>query len=157
MPAPDLTLPQAVSLYLQNRAGFYETLLSRLPEEVLRARMTKDLQPFAAGSDLMQALEQLPAKPDDVLLSALMLKDLLKKSGSGAAMARISISVEDALNNAQRVENTGVLLFSPLARCTDSAHSLFAEELAAREGALACLIRLEDELRYHRLRLTPAK
>ncbi len=157
MPAPDLTLPQAVSLYLQNRAGFYATLLSRLPEEVLRTRLTEELRPFVADSVLTRAVEQLPSEPDEVLLSALMLKDLLKKSGSGVALARTSISVEDALNNAQQVENTGVLLFSQLTRRADSPNNVFAEERATRERALACLIRLDDELRYHRLRLTPTK
>ena len=157
MPAPEITLPRAAGLYLHNRAEFYQTLLSRLPEEILRARLADELEPFAADALLLRAVEQLPATPDGTLLSALMLRDLLKKSGCGAALARTSISVDDALNNAQRVEEAGVLLFSLLARRENSPANVFGQELAVREKALASLIRLDDELRYHRLRLTPTK
>jgi hypothetical protein len=148
-------LSEAVELYLQNRTGFYEILLTRLPDVMLRERLRLDVEPLSTAPLSAETVQHLSEARDE-LLAALKLKDLLKKPGYGSALAKTTISVDEALARAQRVEETGVILFALLIdHSADADKGLFREEFGNRKRALARIFRLEDELRYHRLKLTP--
>ena len=150
MPAPEVSLPQAVENYVRNRANFYEALFRRIPEPGMVERLQPLADPLVPTADLLDQIRSLPAQVESDLLDALKLRDLLKKSGSGSALGKTAISVDDALARAEHVEETGVLLFWSLSEFNFE----FASELDKRKHALAQVLHLTDDLRYHRIRFT---
>ena len=153
MPAPEVSLKDAVLNYLHNRADFYEAMLSRLPDAGLKSRIQSGVEPITAGPLLLDAVGNLPGEHSDELIDALMLLDLLKKRGFGTALGQTTVSVDEAFEHALQIEQTGLVLLSELQTVIGSANSILLRERESRKQALANLIRLNDELRYHRLRL----
>jgi hypothetical protein len=126
-----------------------------VPITAIRTLVRDAVEPTAPVTALLDAVEQCPKRLDEDLVSALMLRDLLKKPGWGIMFGRTVISAEDGLARAQQVEETGIILFMMLERnLTADTRNEMSSELARRKLALANLIRLDDDLRYHRLRLT---
>jgi hypothetical protein len=153
-----MTSPQAlksvrtlIQTYLQNRAEFYAALLPRMPDERQRKALEAASAPTEAEPTLVSAVEGLPeGASDDEPLRALGLRDMLKKSGFGRALGRTAISTVEALQRAEHIEETGVVLFEHLHSIYPSSADIFHAEMIRRLGALAALLKLEDSLRYHR-------
>ena len=142
---------ELIRTYLQNRAEFYAALLPRIPDERQRAALETASAPTEAPPTLLSAAEGLPdGASDDDLLRALGLHDTLKKAGFGRAFGRTAISTLEALQRAQSVEESGVILFEHLQSAYPSSSEVFRAELSRRRAALAALLKLEDSLRYHR-------
>jgi hypothetical protein len=139
----------AIRNYLGNREEFYATLLPRIPHETLRTRLQAAVDAMSSQPTILEAAHQLQGEQDsDELLSALELRDLLKKVGFGALYGRTCISFEEALSRAELVEETGALLFEQSAAITGL--SAFGQEASDRRQALATLLRLGDSLRYRK-------
>jgi hypothetical protein len=145
------TIRELTRTYVQNRAEFYAVLLPRVPDARQRAALEAATAPSDSPPALMAAIESLPGRAsDDDLQRALGLRDTLKKAGFGRAFGRTAISTMEALQRAQSIEETGVLLFEHLQAAYPSFTEVFQAELRHRREALGALLRLEDSLRYHR-------
>lgn len=150
-PQPLKPVRELIRTYLHNRAEFYAALLPRIPDERQRAALAAASAPSEAPQTLLSAAEALAdGASDDDLLRALGLHDTLKKAGFGRALGRTAISTVEALQRAQSVEETGVILFEHLQSAYASSSEVFRAELSRRRAALAALLKLEDSLRYHR-------
>lgn len=145
------TLRELTRTYVQNRAEFYAVLLPRIPDARQRTALEAAAAPTDSPSALMAAIESLPeSASDDDLQRALGLRDTLKKAGFGQAFGRTAISTIEALQRAQSIEETGMILFEHLQAAYPTFTEVFRDELRRRRAALAALLRLEDSLRYHR-------
>lgn len=150
-PQPLESIRSLTLTYLQNRAEFCRVLLPRIPDERQRAAFGAAVAPAEATQTLLSEVESLPdGTSDDELLRALRLRDALKKAGFGFAFGRTAISTTDAVQRAQFMEETGVILFEYLQATYPSSAGVFRAELIRRRGYLAALLKLEDSLRYHR-------
>ncbi|RPH94974.1 hypothetical protein EHM69_05900 [candidate division KSB1 bacterium] len=106
---------------------------------------------FEIPPELDAALETISTDPSaDGFTILLGLRDLLKKPAAGRALGRTVISFEETLQASEFVEETGLILFNHLAQSYPPFSSLFAAEAVRRQSALASLLRLQDDLRYHR-------
>jgi hypothetical protein len=141
--------------YLGNRQGFYETMLTRLPERAFRERMETEVAPLSAGRELDPALLALSEGAEPGFLGSLKTLDLMKKPTCGFTLGRTTISIDEALHRAMTIEQLGTILFAHLAEEHPLLQHLFAPEMERRKRTLANLLRLHDELRYHRLSLIP--
>lgn len=147
-------MPDPLSTYLQNRQDFYFTLTARIPHPRLRELMTAVQGTQPPDAEAASWLASLPADwPRDSFLSALILRDLLKKPGFGSILGRTTIAFTEALTRAEQVEDTGLLLFSHLATLSPASSSPYPAAFARHQAALAEILRLSDALRYHRLPL----
>ncbi len=132
--------------YLKNRTDFYSALLPRIPHLRLRELLEQAVQPVSGDDTLISSLGNLPSEEPSEFVSALGLRDLLKKPNFGAAWGKTTISFEEALARSEIVEETGMILFRALG-------ASFESEAVRREAALAEVLRLTDDLRYHKLPL----
>lgn len=138
--------------YLKNRSDFYAVLLPRIPDEGQRGLLGAAVQPVRTDEQVIGSLDQLIGEPDE-FLRAFGLRDMLKKPGFGTAWGRTTISFEEALARSGIVEETGLILFESLAALCPSWADVLVEQVRLRKSALAALLRLDDDLRYHKLTL----
>lgn len=130
-----------MEILLQNRLDFYRFLLPRLPDEMMRARFREiSEQDSVAVSSLPDTLEAIDSY-------TLNLVDALKKPRFGERWGKTTVSVQEALERASQLEEWIALATSQ----KKSALTSQLHEIAARR--LNELRTLEDNLRYHRLRL----
>jgi len=143
-----------VRIFLANREEFYQTLLARIPEPKFREYVREAVEAH------LKYRENLPetikiSSGADALLQSLRLRDLLKKRGYGHALARTTISIEEALTRAQFVEETGLLFFETLSRLGKDV--AFAQQQAENHRfCLGNLLRLDDALRYRKIPMPPS-
>jgi hypothetical protein len=130
-------------VFAANRADFYAIAAEKLPVGPLRDAVRDAGRSVALpqGSILWDGCETL------------LLRDLYKKPQFGRTLAKTAISVRLLLESAQMIEEGGVLL----CRCLRTANPVRRAELTEAEAEFAerllRLVRIEDALRYHRLRL----
>ena len=141
-------------IYLENRAEFYSTLLPRVVSETFAVALEKAVSPLRESDDLVQTIqlmhdpEPLPGYPE-----ALPLDDLLKKPGFGRQLAMITTSVREALKNSERIELMGYTWFQALSK-QNLTNSIKWESLSSsRLECLMNILKLRDEMDFHRLRL----
>lgn len=147
------TAAETVRIYLENREEFYRTLLARVPEPKFREYVREAVEAHLKHGETLP--ETIEIRPEDNTLQGLLLRDLLKKRGSGHALARTTISIEEALARAQHVEVTGLLFFETLARLGKDVS--FAQQQAENHRAcLGNLLQLDDALRYRKIPMPPA-
>jgi hypothetical protein len=140
---------EAIHNYLLNRGEFYATLLPRIPLEALRNRLRGAAGMISSDETILKAAHQLSdARNTDEFLSALELRDMLKKAGFGTLYGRTCISYEEALFRAELIEETGAVLFEQCAAGADI--STFRQEALNRREALAAVLRVGDSLRYRK-------
>ncbi|HEY3296160.1 MAG TPA: hypothetical protein VGL38_12045 [bacterium] len=137
--------------YLKNRADFYSTLLPRIPHETLREQLASAVQPVVADTKLMAAVQELTLEAD-AFLSTLALKDVLKKPAFGLAWGKTTISIEEAVERSEQIEETGVVLYDNLLTAYPDLGPVFQDEAQQRKAALQNVLNLGDDLRYHRRR-----
>ena len=157
MPAPVVPLPDMIRNYLGNRQNFYETLLTRLPEALIRKRMEAAVAPLSTDGELNPPPSAQLGEAEDEFLTSLMTLDLMKKPTYGFALGRTTISIDEALDRAMIIEEMGIVLFAHLTEKYGSVQHRFTREMEQRKHTLANLLRLHDELRYHRLSLIPSE
>jgi hypothetical protein len=151
-PQTGKSIRSLIRTYLRNRGEFYRVLLPRIPDAGQRTAFEEATCPTEAVGTLVAALERLPeANSEPEFLSALGLRDSLKKNGFGFAFGRTAISTTEALQRAQFMEETGIVIFERLLAEYPSFAEVFQAELSRRRAALAAMLKLEDSLRYHRL------
>ena len=148
---PPKTIRELTANYLINRRDFYSALAPRIPDAGQRTALRDAAEPVENDPRVMEASGDLP----DVIgagefLKALGLRDLLKKSGYGRAQGLTAISIYEALQRAQAVEETGLLWFEHLLADYPDLPKVFSTEIQKRQTALSRLLKLEDSLRYHR-------
>lgn len=125
-----------MDILLQNRLDFYDEALSRLPDLALASRISEIAEfspPALSGQGLL---------PD--LPHSLDLEDALKKPQFGRRSGRTAISIAEVLTRAIRFEE---LILLATAGLPDHIHQSGACQRLQR------LRQLEDDLRYHRIRL----
>lgn len=144
------TTRELAEYFRRNREDFYATLLPRIPDPRHRNAILDIVNSDYTDPDLIEAIAELPENSDhDEFISAIGLRDLLKKSGYGRIFGRTVISIFDTLQKAQTVEETGMLLFQNLAVQFPTLSPSFKREADFYRKALTALIRLEDALRFH--------
>ncbi|MBM3324266.1 MAG: hypothetical protein FJY66_01210 [Calditrichaeota bacterium] len=145
-----MTHPLTLRL-LRNRADFYRELLGRIPWEELRREFG-----LAIG-DLPKTEPPDSAAPtssaSSALLQALVLDEWLKKEGVGVRRARCVISIENALAEALRLEQLGILLCDALAEENPDSTSDLKPIRDQHVRAYLALRELNDRLEYHRFTL----
>jgi hypothetical protein len=146
-------MKQYAERYLSNREEFYAVILPRIPLAEIRARIEEAATPFKPTAELRLALESLPdAVTANDSFTAMSLRDLLKKPAYGTSLARTVISIHEALKSAAEIEQTGVLLFEHLGKSMPQPLPALELETVRRRAALTGLLRLDDGLRYHKLK-----
>jgi len=148
----DRQLRDSLLNYLGNRAEFYDTLLPRIPLLRWRDALREAVGGIEPEPETETAARSLTTEtlPNGDFAQALALRDLLKKPGSGRALARTVISIEEALERSEMVEETGMLLFDHLAAGQQESGATFDAEAERRRAALSAVLRLSDDLRYRR-------
>jgi hypothetical protein len=141
-------------IYLENRVNFYSTLLPRVASEKFAVALETAIAPLRESDELvhtiqlMHDLKDLPGYPD-----ALPLDDLLKKPGFGQQLAKITISVHEVFRISERIELIGHAWFQALSK-QDLTNIVSLEALAtSRLNCLQRILKLRDEMDFHRLRL----
>lgn len=145
-----MSMVDSVQIYFTNRRDFYATLLPRIPQESMRTAIAE----IAANSAVADVPEpwrfpEAAFNEADPWLTALALRDILKKPQEGRMLGRTTLSLEEALERCKMVEETGILLFESLARSSGTAEPFSTWATACRNAATE-LERLTDELRFHR-------
>ena len=139
-----------IMTYLKNREEFYAVMLQRIPHEALRKRLADAVHPISVEKSMVTALDELEMVEADEFLAELGLYDALKKPAYGQALGRTTISVEEAVARSESMEQTGAVMFEHLSASFPSLVSIFLNLLQERKQSLAAMLRLDDELRYHR-------
>ncbi len=149
-----LPLHSIVQTYLNNRKLYYETLLPRVHHPVIRKLIAEAADVFQATPEIMQSLQTTQEiTPELDLASALQLGDLLKKPNAGRELARLAISIEDALARTATVESTGLSLFQLLTEHYPTIAAYLESEAMLHKKALCKILTLSDDLRYHKVGL----
>jgi hypothetical protein len=130
-----------MEILLQNRQDFYRFLLPRLPDQNLR----NNLQQIA---ELGEPTATSPSQDLEALENHnLNLVDAFKKPRFGERWGKTTVSVQEALERAIQFEVWIVLATSNTTKPLASK----LHDIAARR--LRELRTLEDNIRYHRVRL----
>jgi hypothetical protein len=141
-------------IYLDNRADFYSTLLPSIVSEIFAAELERAISPLRESDglvhsiQLMHGLESLPGYPE-----ALLLDDLLKKPGYGHQLAKITTSIREALRNSERIELIGYSWFQALSKQELIDFTSLETMASSRKRCFMNILKLRDELDFHRLRL----
>ena len=147
-------MQKQVAIYLKNRAEFYDELLRRLPHEQMREHVRGAMGSIAMEEALLAAVTALPeVVAVDSFLATLTLKDALKKPAYGLNLAKTTISWEEALERCEGLEETGIILFDELCRAGLDSTGEWAAQAARRREALAAILKIGDDFRYHRTNL----
>jgi hypothetical protein len=148
---PPKSVRELAANYLRNRAEFYAALLPRIPDAAQRTALQTAATPLETDARFTAVIADLPNETsDNDLLQALGLSSLLKKPGYGRAQGSTAISIMEALQRAQQIEETGLLLWEQLNNAYPIFSDAFAIEIQRHRDALTRLLRFEDSLRYHR-------
>ena len=134
---------------LRNRVAFYRELSQRIEWNEFRQAFES-----AAGelSEPEQPTEEhLFAQTETPLLLALQLDKWLKKDDIGVRRARRVISVENAIDEACSLEQTGILLSVALEEAYPEHTREWALVKAEHERAFLAFCQLRDALEYHRM------
>ncbi|MBU0508596.1 hypothetical protein KKH27_07165 [bacterium] len=150
MPTENIT--EAIRIFIGNRADFYRTILSRIPDPQLREHLRAAVEKWLETGGMPQV--QIPGLAvDDELIGGLLLRDIFKKPRYGFALARTAISFEEALARAEQVEEAGLLFFGTLSENAADRRGEYEPFVEAHRGCMASLLRLNDSVRYRKLPL----
>jgi len=140
--------------YLENRAEFYSTLFPRIVSEKFAAEFEKAILPLRESNELLQKLQSAGGVGDSTAdMDALMLDDLLKKPGVGQQLAKTTTSVRETLKNSERIEMIGYTWFEVLSKQELKNQIGLSALASSRLSCLTNILRLRDEMDFHRLRL----
>ncbi len=140
--------------YLDNRSKFYTILLERIPSTIFVEALKTATSPFEESDAVVKEIEEYEDSSLQLAVpKALMLDDLLKKSGIGQQLAKRTVSIKEALSTSERIEMIGYTLFEALSKqeLTDSQY--ITTVALNRQRCLLNILQLRDDLDFHRLRL----
>ncbi len=135
-----------MQILLQNRTRFYEILLPRIPDHGIRARLEAISKAEAESS-----LNVIILDKSNINIEKLRLLDPLCKPELGRKWGRTSISLEEALGRASRLEELTLLACRAHLDVRPDPEASKLSDIAQQRFAL--LLSLIDDLRYHRIRL----
>ncbi|MBI5059482.1 hypothetical protein HZB60_06870 [candidate division KSB1 bacterium] len=135
-----------MAIFSQNRQDFYRIVIPKLPEGAVRNEIMSAARPVPLP-DVDHASIQWDG------LETLLLRDVFKKPAFGQTAAKCVISLRSLVETAQMIEEAGVLLFQGLGRSDRDVRQPWIAASEAHQASLMALIRIEDALRYHRIRL----
>lgn len=135
-----------MQILLQNRARFYEILLPRISDQVVRARLEA-----ISKAEAESILNVIILDKSIINIEKLSLLDPLCKPELGRKWGRTSISLEEALGRASRFEE--LILLACRAQLEVRPDSEASKLSDVAQQRLALLLSLIDDLRYHRIRL----
>ncbi len=138
-----------ITRLLRNRAAFYRELSQRIEWDELRQAFESAIGELPEPE--LSTEESVFTQTETPLLSALKLDKWLKKDDIGVPRARRVISIENALNEACALEQTGILLCVALEEAYPEFVSGWVSVKAAHERAFLALCQLRDALEYHRM------
>lgn len=136
-------------IYLTNLAEFYQTAAKRIIDPNLRKAFAEIAESVKLTEGMLQVLHEIPEDlPSDKLLAGLPLHDFLKKPTSGTRLGRTVISIEEAIEKARMIEETGIILFQVLSE----QYPRIVKPLCALNdycrNRLAAILELNDALKY---------
>ena len=134
---------------LRNRAAFYRELLQRIEWDELRREFKRAIGDFSEPEQVVE--ETVSAQVDAPLLSALELNKWLKKDDIGILRARRVISIENAIDEACALEQTGILLCVAFEKAYPESAREWESIKTTHERAFLALCKLRDALEYHRM------
>jgi hypothetical protein len=129
-------------------------VLKRVRDLKVVALVTEVIEPINPASPQAESLA-----PDESRLTksdyedALLLRDIYKKANFGVMRARTVVSIQDLLAAAQDFEEGGLLLYRHAAHLGEMHKATYQPMEQFHEERLLRLVKLEDQLRYHRVRL----
>ena len=147
-------MKQFIIRYLENRSEFYSILLERIPSTIFAEALKTATYPFEESDEVVKEIEEYEdSSLQQILPEALLLDDLLKKTGVGEQLARTVVSVREALSTSERIETIGYMLFEALSKQELTVSTLFATIAKNRQCTFLNILQLRDDLDFHRLRL----
>lgn len=135
-----------MQILLQNRTRFYEVLLPRIPDPIIRERLNQ-----ISRDGFLSSSQKVTLDKSNINIEKLLLLDPLCKPELGSRWGQTSISLEESLTRASRLEELILLVGKAHLEANPDPTAAAIVEIAQRR--YASLLSLIDDLRYHRIRL----
>ena len=147
-------MKQFIIRYLNNRAEYYSIVIDRCPQAAFTDQLKSATFPFEESDEVLKQIETVEDSVlEEAIPSALLLDDLLKKPTTGQQLAKTVVSIRDILRDSDRIENIGYSLFEILEKQELSLKDLWTDLAKRRQSCLMNVLKLRDDLEFHRLRL----